>query len=276
MAVFESFRDGWTALRTTPSLLLAGGLLVALPLVGALDLGTAEPVAELATVLALPFVLGGFLAMATTALRDGDPSLRSFVHAGGTNYLRLVGGLVLFVFGLGAVLTVVMTLSFAPIVLVALAGGADFAAMGASLGAVVAIVGSVAALAAGFLFLQFFAPAIVVEDRSVADSFRRSVGLVRRKLASAVGFTLLWAIAVDAVPTPRPLLESGGAETLQAVGVPGEALPVAVAVVGVVSVVGLTYCYIVYVAYFLRLTGAVPTRHRDTEPADSGSVVGTQ
>lgn len=276
MAVFESFRDGWTALRTTPSLLLAGGLLVALPLVGALELGAAEPIAELATVLVLPFVLGGFLAMATTALRDGDPSLRSFVRAGQTNYLRLVGGLVLFVFGLGVVLTVVTTLGFAPVVLVAVAGGADFVAMGAGLGAAVAIAASVAALAAGLLFLQFFAPAIVVEDRGVVDGLRRSVALVRRKLASAVGFTLLWAIVVDAVPTPRPLLASGGAEMLQRVGLPGEALPVAVAVVGVVSVVGLTYCYTVYVAYFLRLTGSVPTRHRGTEPADPDSAVGTQ
>jgi|GEM_PF-3508149 hypothetical protein len=276
MAVFESFRDGWTALRTTPSLLLAGGLLVALPLAGALDLGTAEPVAQLATVLALPFVLGGFLAMATAALRDGEPSLRSFVRAGGANYLRLVGGVVLFGLGLGAVMTLVTTLSFAPVVLIAVAGRADLAAVGAGLGAAVAIVTSVAALAAGFLFLQFFAPAIAVEGRGVVDGLRRSVGLVRRKLASAVGFTLLWAIVVDAVPTPRPLLESGGAETLRAVGVPGEALPVAVAVVGVVSVMGLTYCYTVYVAYFLRLTGAEPTRRPETEPADPGTAVGTQ
>ena len=239
MAVFESFRDGWTALRTTPSLLLVGGLLVALPLVGALDLGTAEPFAGLAVVLALPFVLGGFLRMAAAAVRDDDVSLRSFVRAGGRNYLRLVGGLLLFVLGLGAVMTLVTTLSFAPIVLIAVAGRADLAAVGAGLGAAVAIVTSVAALAAGFLFLQFFAPAIVVEDRGVVDGLRRSVGLVRRKLASAVGFTLLWAIVVDAVPTPRPLLESGGAEALRTVGVPGEALPVAVAVVGVVTVIAL-------------------------------------
>ncbi|WP_277540399.1 DUF7847 domain-containing protein [Haloarcula laminariae] len=269
MAVFESFRDGWTALRTTPGLLLAGGLLVALSLVGALDLGTAEPGADLAVALALPFALGGFLATAATAVRGGECSLRSFLRAGAANYLRLVGAAVLFVLGVGLVMAVSTAVGFVPVVLVAVAGFTEVAALSAGLGAAMSFVATLVVLAAALLFLQFSAPAIVAEDRGVVDAFRRSGGLVRRNLGGTVGFTLLWALAVEFVPMLGPLLDLGG------VGLP-VAFPATVAVVGIVSVVGLTYCYTVYVAYFLRLTGALPARDRAAGRVDPDSPVGTQ
>lgn len=273
MAVFESFRDGWTALRTTPWLLLAGGLLVGLPLVGALDLGTAEPAADLAVGLLFPFVLGGFLATAVTAVRGGECSLRSFLRAGAANYLRLAGAAVLFAVGIAALMTVATMLGFLPLVFLAVADLGEVTAVGAGLGAAVSLAATLVALVATLLFLQFSAPAIVAEDRGVVDAFRRSGALVRRNLGSTVGFTLLWGLVVGAVPTLRPLLESGGHETLQSVGLP-PAVPVAV--VGIVSVVGLTYCYTVYVAYFLRLTGSLPAWHREPGTADPDQSVGTQ
>jgi len=267
MAVFESFRDGWTALSTTPTLLVAGGVLVVLSLSGALEVGpAAEPAVDLAVVLLFPFALGGFIEMTVAAVRDGEGSLRSYLRAGAANYLRLVGAWLLFVVGLLVVLTVVSTLSLVPLALAFAGGPGDLAALGAGVGMVLTGVGTVLGVVAAVLFFQFFSAAIVAEDRHVVDAFRRSAGLVRRNLASAAGFSLAWLLAVGAVPTPETLLEPGITEAVRSLGLPAGTLPVLAAVVGAVTVVGLTYCYTVYVAYFLRLTGERPAWHRTTGP----------
>jgi len=69
-----------------------------------------------------------------------------------------------------------------------------------------AVVGVVAAglLLVYFLitfFIQFYAHAIVLDDRELVDGFRRSVGVVRSNLLSVLGYTLLLVVGAGLVGT---------------------------------------------------------------------------
>jgi len=275
MAALESFRDGWTALSTTPTLLVAGGLLVALSLAGVLDFGPeTEPIVALGLLLTFPFVLGGFLGMAVAAVRDGESSLATFVRAGVANYSRLLAATVLFVAGLVALFTVLFALTLVPLVLLVLVDIGDAALVGAGITFALSVLATLLGIPTVLLFVQFLAPAIVAEDRSVAGAVRRSVALVRHNLGSVVGFTLLWVFVVSLVPHPEVLLEVSltwlpatpyfGASTL------------VVAVASVLSTAALTYCYTVHTAYFLRLAGGQPAWTRQSDRPKPAGTVETQ
>ena len=150
------------------------------------------------TFLFMPFFLGGLLAVAYEGL-DGVARFKTFFDGGKTNYLRLLGSMVLF----GVVFSV---LAFAVIIAVAVVGvfalgmglsegGSALAASGGGL-AVVALVGLVGVLVllVPMFFLQFYAPAIVVSDLGIVDAFKRSAGLVRRNLVSTVGYMVIASV----------------------------------------------------------------------------------
>ena len=52
------------------------------------------------------------------------------------------------------------------------------------------------------MFVKFHDAAIVVEDASVSDSYRRSVHLVRSNLRSVLGFSLTWGCLGERVSRP--------------------------------------------------------------------------
>jgi len=145
-------------------------------------------------VLALPFVQGGLLGMASEAVA-GRTGLGTLVAEGKANYVSLLlgyfvllainiaFGLVAFVGGLIAVLGGVTSTSVdAPAV------GID-----PTLLAVFAIVagGILLAYLLVTFVVQFYAHAIVLDDAELVDGFRRSAGLVRSNLASVAGYTLV-------------------------------------------------------------------------------------
>ncbi|USZ68510.1 hypothetical protein NGM10_01925 [Halorussus salilacus] len=154
------------------------------------------------TYLVLPFFVGGMLAMAEEGL-DGVGGLGAFAAGGKSNYLRLLASMLLFgvVFGILA-FVVMLGLAVVGIFVVgvnATGAGSSLAAANASVitMALLALVGLLVLMIPPF-FLQFYAPAIVVSDLGVVESFQRSAGLVRRNLASTLGYSAIAGLAGSA------------------------------------------------------------------------------
>jgi hypothetical protein len=116
------------------------------------------------------------------------------------------------------------------------------------------------------MFVQFYDVAIVIEDQSVTDSFRRSVALVRSNLKSVAGFSLVWVILLNAFFIPEYLLQLALTDAGPADVLPIDfGIPIAVLLpIGIVlSAVGFAYFYAVYTAYYLQLIATSPVT---TEP----------
>jgi hypothetical protein len=152
--------------------------------------------ANLVVLVLAPFTQGGLLGLADSAL-DGEGDLRTFLRAGREHYVSLFAAYLVLI-------GVVLLAGVATLVLLAVAG-AGFGAVAAGvsgapgvmlpggIGIVFAGVVALVALAylVAFLFVQFYAQAIVVDDYSVTDSFTRSASLVRQHLLSTLGYSLV-------------------------------------------------------------------------------------
>jgi hypothetical protein len=153
---------------------------------------------NLLVLLLAPFTQGGMLGLADSAL-DGRGDIRTFLTAGRENYVSLFAAyLVLFAVNVVLVIaTLILLLVFGTGLgaIAASAGGAGGALSGGvgALGFV--FVGVVALLAlaylVAFLFIQFYAQAIVVDDYNAVNSFKRSASLVRQHFVSTLGYSLL-------------------------------------------------------------------------------------
>lgn len=195
------------------------------------------------TLLLMPFFVGGMLAIAYEGL-DGVARVETFLDGGKANYLRLLGAMVLFAV-LFSVITVAIVIAVGVVAVFVLGmgfaeGGSSLAASGGGL-AVVALVGLVGLLALllPMLFLQFYAPAVVVSDLGVVDAFKRSAGLVRRNLVSTLGYTAIAAL-VGSVAGLAGLIVTTFTEVYSATGVTGGLFPeIGVGALGAVMVVSI-------------------------------------
>ena len=155
-------------------------------------------------VLALPFVQGGLLGMASEAIA-GRTGLGTLLAEGRDNYLSLllayfvllainlvfglvafIGGLIVFVTGVATVPTDAPAVGVDPMLL-----------------ALLAIVGG-GLLLAYFLVtfaVQFYAHAVVLDDAALVDGFRRSVGLVRSNVLTVVGYSVILLVGSVALGT---------------------------------------------------------------------------
>lgn len=152
--------------------------------------------------LALPFLIGGLVAMVADGL-TGKSSLDTFLSGGKSNYVGLlIGGLALGVVMMILYFVVLIALAiFAAFVLgIGMAGGLSTASL--LIVAVFGLVGFVVVMLPWFLS-QFFPAAMVISGDGVTDSFRRSVGLVRSEFLSIVGFDVLTFLIsfVTQIPT---------------------------------------------------------------------------
>jgi hypothetical protein len=155
--------------------------------------------ANLLVLLLSPFTQGGMLGLADSAL-DGEGDVRTFLSAGREHYVSLFAAfLVLFAVNTAlviATLVLLLVLGTGFGALAASANGAPGIAIPGGVGAVgvvvVAVVGLVALLyLLAFLFIQFYAQAIVVDDYSAVESFKRSASLVRQHFVSTLGYSLV-------------------------------------------------------------------------------------
>jgi len=263
MVTVSAFKDGFTALRANPILLVAGLLFGVGSQLQYADRLIESPLlsagVSLAWLVVFPFVLGGFIGTAQAAIEGTGGSLTRFFTAGWTHYFRLLLGTVLFVLivlgaaiGLGSIGFVLGVGS------IALAVINEMAAFVAGVGSILVWLLSVLVV---IMFVQFYDTAIVVENETVTGSFRRSITLVRSNLKSVAGFSLVWIILLNAFLAPEYVLQL----TLTDAG-PTDVLPIdleaPIAVLLPIGIglyaVGFAYLYTVYTAYYLRLIAASP------------------
>lgn len=187
MALPVAFRRTSDALRRNPVLFvpIVALLSIQLPRVAFPAIGPG--LANAVSLAVLPFVQGGLVGMADEAL-DGDTSLATFGAEGKRTYVSILV-VSLLLLAVTVAIGVVVSVAGVVVLFARYPGGAGDAGVLVAVGlAVVAFVGLAYLLVV--FFLQFYAQAIVVDDRGSLDSLGRSVALVRANLASAVGYSL--------------------------------------------------------------------------------------
>jgi hypothetical protein len=170
----DALREGLARMGDTPVLWITGlslGALFALDILfQTLDTIIGARIGFLG-LCATPFFLGG----AYGAIRGGEPGLRGYLRAGARYYFRiLLAGAV--------ILSVALLTAFLVMVPVGLLGGSPQAALTLTL------------LGVGIpfaFFTFFFDTAVVLKERKVLDSIRRSVEFVTGSPGGAIGFYLV-------------------------------------------------------------------------------------
>ncbi|WP_256031313.1 hypothetical protein [Natronomonas aquatica] len=270
MIAVPAFNDGLTPLSASPILLVAGLLagvgsqlqyvdhLIKSPLLSA---GT-----PLVWLLVFPFVLGGFIGTTRAATDGTDASLIGFLTAARTHYLRVFLVTVLFVllvFGTTIGLGIVgFVLGIGTMALGVINQMAAFVA------GVISLLLWLVSILVVLMFVQFYDTAIVIENKSVTDAFRRSIWLVRSNLKSVVGFSLAWLALLSIFFVPEYLLQltlTDAAPTDVLPIDPGIRTAVLLPIGIVLSAVGFAYFYTVYTAYYTRLIGISPADPKATE-----------
>ncbi len=228
-------------LSQLPSLLVPTGRPV---LASLISLGTTGVL-----ILVLPFLQGGLLGMASEAIA-GRTSLGTLIADGKTNYVSLL--LAYFVLlAINVVFGVLVFVgAFVGIIGGSVAGGGASSAGTGLVGGGSTVLAVIAIIALGVilvyllvtLFVQFYAHAIVLDDRDVVAGFRRSVGLVRSNLLSVLGYSVILGVGSMLLGT----LAAGGSvlfgpQAQGSAGVPSPFVDLVsveptVAVVGVVAV----------------------------------------
>ena len=263
MVLVSALKDGSAALRANPILLVAGLLVGGGSQLQYLDQVVDSPLvsagASLGWLVVFPFVLGGFIGTARAAVDGADTSIHHFVTTARTHYVRLLLATVAFLLIiLGTAIGVGIVGLVFGIGSMALAAIHEMAAF---IGGVVSLVVWLVSLLVVIMFVQFYDAAIVIEEQSVTDSFRRSVALVRANLTSVVGFSLVWTLLVNLFFVPEYLVQLTVTDAA-----PADVLPVDLGIptalllpIGIVlSAVGFAYLYTVYTAYYLRLISDSP------------------
>lgn len=195
MAALKSVRPAISGLLRNPILVILVGFfgLVQLP---QLALQPTQPlvaglVGLLMTgvmVLVLPFFMGGLLGMADEAI-GGRTGLATLFAEGKANYVTLLVAYL-------SIMAVNIVIGFMVMFVVIIGGVGLYVGDGQPnivLLGVVAMVGLVFVLAylLVFFFIQFYAHAIVLSDTGLLAGFKKSIGLVRRNLVSALGYTVI-------------------------------------------------------------------------------------
>lgn len=141
--------------------------------------------------LVTPFFEGGLLGMAEEGL-EGRTSLGTFTSEGVSNYLRLLAGRILLV---GVLVGAYLLVTVVGLIVLFGVGAAGMAAGGLGgfgpaflLGVLVFVAVGLLVMLVPLFFLQFYGPAIVVNDRGVVAAFKESYRLVRANLAPVVGY----------------------------------------------------------------------------------------
>lgn len=257
MAVIQALRQAPGALVRTP-LLVVPALALYIFSVPELVLRPTNP--ALASVfstvmtglllLVVPYYMGGMVGMADEAL-DGWSSLGAFLDYGKANFVQvLVGYLLLMVVNV-VLFGLLFVVGFGALVAFVFEGG-TLALVGLGLIAAVLVF---AYLLITFLF-QFYAQAIVLEERTAIDGLRRSYHVVRTNLRSTVGYTavvFLISLTFGVVFGGLGLLTAPEAATMYGLPVlsTGELVAAGLVVTFVGSVISTFH--LVYAVSFYRL-----------------------
>jgi len=229
----RALRQTAGALTESP-VLFVGGLVAALVVAPQTALGFAAQLLDgplggaagllgnvltLVTFFVTPAVVAGVLGMAREALDEGETSLATFGGVARARYVSMLGAFVLrvgitVVLGLAALAVVVVGLVVALLLADIDAGAAVANDPTLLLQPAVVAVALLTALVAllvfygPLLFLQFFAVAVATDGAGAVEGYKRSYRLVRRNVASTLGYSAVRVAVSLAVALP-PLLVAG-------------------------------------------------------------------
>jgi len=199
MAVLNALRRTPGALQRNP-VLFVPILVIMLFQVPQLVLQSINPILasvaslglSLVFMIVIPFFQGGIIGMADEAL-DGRTSLDSFVREGTSNYVSLlVAYLVLLAVNIAIGIVGFFVALIGGVALFANGGeGPNFVAF-AIVGVIVALF--VLAYLVVVFFIQFYGQAIVIDDLGAVDGLKHSYAVVRGRLVSALGYSVLVGI----------------------------------------------------------------------------------
>lgn len=289
MAVISSFTRSLGVLKQHP-VLFAAAFLITLPgiivnLIGSfstIGLWLSYPLLY----VALAFLMGGFYGMANEAL-DQVPAFDTFVSEGKDNFLRLLGGYLLFfvvLFVIGFVIFFVIGF-VAGIMAVVLGAGGSMSGGSpegfAGLGIVFLLLVAVLTLLAFLLFmvvgavLQFFDVGIVVGGDGIVESFRNSFGIARRNPWSVAGYTLLRYGVMFLLLTPSyaVLFLSPGPLSGGLMSVGGQYLLYYTAALAVFGLFAAAVANTFHVAYYREITGSIEGCGSVTDSTEEGGHV---
>lgn len=199
MAVLKALRQTPSTLQRNP-IMFVPPLVILLFQVPQLALQATNPllasvfslVLSLVFIFVVPFFQGGIIGMADEAI-NGRTSLRTFVRAGKSSYVSLLGAYLVLV-AVNIVLGIASFFMAIPIGILFFSG--DRGAPGIVLLAIV--VGLIALVALAYLlfvfFIQFYGQAIVINDYGAIDGLKHSASVVRHHLVSTLGYSLLGVI----------------------------------------------------------------------------------
>lgn len=212
MALSESLSTAVATLREHPLIFVVGfayAVLVQLGTAVQFFDGAVSSVVGLAFVFVYPFLFAGLVGMVDAAL-DGGTSLEQFVASGRSNYLSLLGALLLIGIVTGVVFVVAAVLALLLSILLvgglSASGSAGSALAGFGLLAVVFGLALVLVTLLGALFLQFVAETIVLDGAGAVESISKSAGLVRRHFASVLGFSVVFGVLSLVLQGPSQVL----------------------------------------------------------------------
>lgn len=205
MGAISSLSDSVGTLVDTPLLFGAGALygLIVLPQTAAQLFGIpiVPLLLQIVTFFITPFVVAGLVAMAYQSMKQGTTSFETFKRKGRDKYVGiLAGNLLQFVIAFGYFIVAGLLFFVVSIFVIGIGAGAGSAAGGpgglsleailSGTALIVVLIGALFLLVYLLivLFIQFYQPAIVVDDVGAIEGFKRSIGVVRSNLLSSVGF----------------------------------------------------------------------------------------
>jgi hypothetical protein len=204
VSTIDALSDAADVLQRNPIIFAAGAVdaLLLLPqmVLSLLGIPTLPFLVRLATVFITPFVLAGTIGMTYEGL-SGSTNLGTFLDTGKGRYVSMLGG-VLIQWAITIAFWLVMLIaSGIAAVVVGLLGSKAQAAPDALAGlgalsplefALLAVWGLILLAYVTIAFLiQFFPPAIVIEDRGAIQSIKRSYAVVRTNLVPALGYSVI-------------------------------------------------------------------------------------
>lgn len=212
MVLGSALRDTFDTLQRNPVLFVAATLYAFVQAPGMVLQVSGSPILQFVSsaysfllVFVMPLFVGGLFAMAHEGL-TGSTSLSKLWTAGTTYYLRLFVVFLLLMLVYFAIGAGVGFLVFALVIGGVIGTGGGLGGVSLAVLVIIAAIGvlfGVVLLAIGFV-LQFYAQAVVVDDKGIVDSVKRSYHVVRQNLVSVLGFDLL-ALVIGAIVGLIPL-----------------------------------------------------------------------
>ena len=212
MGVVQSLTESLGVLKRNPVVFAVGVLYAVILLpqtaLSLMNIPFVPQLLQLLTFFLTPFVLAGLLGMVYEG-RVRSTGIGTFVKIGKSKYLSLLAA---------NLIQVAIGITFAIVsffVLIALTFILGIGVATASPESGLAAFGITFAVAVGGLllvflfvqfFLQFYAPAIVVDNVSFVGGYRRSVGVVKRNIVQALGFGLVNLLLALLLISPGILL----------------------------------------------------------------------